>query len=537
LTITNGYASSSSDGGAYGGAIFATSTGVTLTFLRCTISSSRATFGSGIYVGSYGKLTMDYCTFYYNRGANSGGGLYFSGSTARLDFTEFSTNHASTGGGAYLSNGAVSMSSYSFESNAGSVGLDLYVESSATFTQENGCESGTYNYGSGLLLCSGCTIEYLPAVLNIQYFFPSPAPTITKFPSIPDPSTIPTPSPTQIPSEAPSPLPVPLPTYMPSPVPTSLPNPVPSSLPTPSPEPTRTNPPSNVPLSSPTYFPVLKPTALPSNSPRPSNLPTMTQSPTTSPSVSSKPTALPTESALPSSTPTSLTSTPTPQPTFSSPFRRRLQSTDDTYSSWCAESTPLIEVDTQEYLAASVMPNRTVNLIADIYLSSTLYFLIGLNDGLDGFVIDGGGEYKLDGQGHFRCVFVVGSELKMALKDLTVTNGYASSGSTYGYYGGAIYVGGGAVLELNGCTVSSSATESYGHGGAIYVDAATLILTDTIIKNNHVNYGKGGGVYLSSLSKLSMTGGSITSNAQFSGYNTYTAYYYDDDDRTHKSCT
>jgi len=206
----------------------------------------------------------------------------------------------------------------------------------------------------------------------------------------------------------------------------------------------------------------------------------------------------------------------------------------DSLLNWCAEITPSIEADSQSSLAASVMPNRTVNLAANIYLSSTLYFLIGVNEGLDGFVIDGGGRYIISGQNSVRCMFIVGSGLKMGLKGLTVTNGYASSGSTYGYYGGAIYVGDGAVLELDGCTVSHSSTESYGHGGAIYVDAAALKLTDTVIMNNYAFYGKGAGLYLSSLSELSMTGGSISSNVQCSGYVTYIYYYYDNVNDLHR---
>ena len=55
LTITNGYAAATSSGGAYGGAIYAGS-GIELTFSGCTISSSTATYGSGIYMASSGVL-------------------------------------------------------------------------------------------------------------------------------------------------------------------------------------------------------------------------------------------------------------------------------------------------------------------------------------------------------------------------------------------------------------------------------------------------------------------------------------------------
>jgi hypothetical protein len=250
--------------------------------------------------------------------------------------------------------------------------------------------------------------------------------------------------------------------------------------------------------------------------------------PTPIPTASSLPTTLPTLSLLPSPTPTSFTLKPSPQPTFSSPLRRRhLSNAVSTSSSWCAENTPNVEVDNEDYLVASIMFNRTVHLTANIFLTNTLYFLIGVNKRLDGFVIDGDGQYKLDGRDSVRCLFIVGDGLRMGLKDLTVTNGYASASSTYGYYGGAIYVGDGAVLEMDGCTVSSSATANSGQGAGIYVDAATLILTDTTITNNYMYYGKGAGLYLTSLSKLTMSGGSITLNAQRSGYDVTYTYSYD----------
>jgi len=507
LTITNGYASSSSDGGAFGGGVYATSTGVAMTFSRCTISSSRAAYGSGIYIGTYGVLTMDYSSFYNNQGATSGGGLYFSGSSATLSYVEFSTNYATSGAGAYIFSGDFSMSSYSFASNTATDGFDLYLGSSSSFTPKNGCERGTYNYGSGLLSCSGCAIAYLPAVLVIDYIFPSPAPTVTKMPTVPDPSALP--------SSSPSILPYPEPSSLPSSLPSESPSPIPSSL------------------------PVLNPTLSPSLSLRPSILPTANQVPTTLPSLPLLPVRMPTVSAPPLLAPSQPLRNDTPPPTSSPKLRRHLLDwiLPDLYLNWCAEMTPNVEVQSQSALAASIMPNRTVHLAANIYLSSTLYFLIGVNEGLEGFVIDGGGRYTISGQDSVRCMFIVGSGLKMALKSLRVTNGYASSQSTHGNNGGAIYVGDGALLELDGCTVSSSATASYGHGGAIYVDAATLILTDTIISNNYVYHGKGAGVYLAANSELSMVGGSITSNAQYSGYITYKSYTYYSDGSIRGTCT
>jgi len=137
--------------------------------------------------------------------------------------------------------------------------------------------------------------------------------------------------------------------------------------------------------------------------------------------------------------------------------------------------------------------------------------LIGVNERMD-FALDGKGLWKLDGQDSVRCLFISGNEMSLRLKDLTVTNGYASASSTFGYYGGAIYVGDGAVLEMNGCTVSSSSTASSGKGAGIYVNDATLTLSNTVVEFNVMYYGKGAGVYLASSSVFSMIGGSIKFN-------------------------
>ena len=117
-----------------------------------------------------------------------------------------------------------------------------------------------------------------------------------------------------------------------------------------------------------------------------------------------------------------------------------------------------------------------------------------------------------------RCFFFDGDGIEVTFIGLTITNGYASSSSPDGAHGGAISVENGAVLKLEGCTVSSSRTSSSGQGAGIYVDEATLILVNTVIEFNVMYYGKGAGVYLTSSSVLTMAGGSLNYNfAQSSG--------------------
>ena len=203
---------------------------------------------------------------------------------------------------------------------------------------------------------------------------------------------------------------------------------------------------------------------------------------------------------------------PTPRPTF---FVSPTLEPTSSFTQKCALPTPEADVNTEEALEASVMLNRTVFFSADIYLSATLYVLVGVNDRLN-FDLDGKGLWKLDGQDSVRCLFI-GSGVRMGLKDLTITNGYAAY-YPHGASGGGIFVGSGAVLKMDGCTVSSSRTASYGQGAGIYVDEATLILVNTVIEFNVMYYGKGAGVYLTSSSVLTMAGGSLNYNfAQSSG--------------------
>jgi hypothetical protein len=621
LTLSNGQATSASLDGSLGGAVYARSS-IKLTFSGVTISSSSASYGSGIYVASSSVLHMDYCTFYYNQGATSGGGLYFAGTTAYLAHIDFLSNYAVTGGGAYFSAGTVSLIVYTFLGNSGTTGADVYVSSSSTLLPGDGCSRGTYNYGTGILVCSGCTNEYLPADLFIQRLIPTPFPTPVPSPvPTPLPSSLPSSSPTELPSPVPSILPtisfIPSalpsssPTLLPSNVPSLEPTPIPTHLPTvtsnptilpspvptsgPSPTPTVSSPPTIMPVPQPTLVPTqthapsLGPSATPSQrptfkpsksltsrpflspsssdsrpSPQPSSRPSVesplqpassrrrlaqtltpsssftspksanTSRPSSSPSSlpeappsplpSSTPTALPllaptpSPSSLPSSTPSALPSqAPTLVPSF---FFPPTSEPTSSFMHECALPTPEADVNTEATLEASLMHNRTVYLGADIYLSATFYILIGLNERLN-FVLDGKDLWKIDGRNAVRCMFIVGSGVEVGLKDLIVTNGYAASSTTNGYYGGAIYVGDGAIVNMEGCTVSSSRTATYGRGAGIYIDNAVVALVDTVVEFNVIYRGKGAGISLASSSVLTMSGGSIKYNFARS-YDCYT---------------
>jgi hypothetical protein len=316
LTMINGKAQSTTLDGSLGGAIYVGS-GIEILISRSTISSCNAYHGSGIYVASYSVLSMNFCTFYNNRGATAGGGLYFSGSSATLAHMDFLSNDAISGGGAYFSAGTITLTIYTFSSNAGTNGEDLFISSNSIFSTADGCSYDFFNFGSGFLLCDGCSIEHLPAHLETQILIPSPLPT-----SLPSQSSAPTYLPTSLPSQssAPSQLPTPSPSlsFAPTPLPTLLPSQSPTSTPLPTFLPSLSSAPSQLPtpIPSQSYAPTSLPTLLPSHStaptPLPTSLPTLSsapsQLPTPIPSQSSAPTPLPTLLPSQSSAPTQLPS-------------------------------------------------------------------------------------------------------------------------------------------------------------------------------------------------------------------------------------
>ena len=84
-------------------------------------------------------------------------------------------------------------------------------------------------------------------------------------------------------------------------------------------------------------------------------------------------------------------------------------------------SRRMVTVTTQEEFEAAVASDTTIEVAADIYLSSEIDI-----DGITGLVINGNG-FKIDGQGYVTsCMWIEGGS-EVTMNQLTVTNGYVVS--------------------------------------------------------------------------------------------------------------
>ena len=78
--------------------------------------------------------------------------------------------------------------------------------------------------------------------------------------------------------------------------------------------------------------------------------------------------------------------------------------------------------------------------------------------------------------------------------------------------GGGIYNAAGAVLEMNGGTISGNAATT-GNGGAIYTASVNEVkLNGVTVSGNSSTSGSGGGIYLADNSSMTITGGEIYAN-------------------------
>eukprot|EP00615_Pteridomonas_danica_P016988 CAMPEP_0114377208 /NCGR_PEP_ID=MMETSP0102-20121206/857_1 /TAXON_ID=38822 ORGANISM="Pteridomonas danica, Strain PT" /NCGR_SAMPLE_ID=MMETSP0102 /ASSEMBLY_ACC=CAM_ASM_000212 /LENGTH=412 /DNA_ID=CAMNT_0001531735 /DNA_START=302 /DNA_END=1536 /DNA_ORIENTATION=+ len=119
----------------------------------------------------------------------------------------------------------------------------------------------------------------------------------------------------------------------------------------------------------------------------------------------------------------------------------------DYLSTSCVAWSATATVTTQDELQEAIMPNRTIELGADIYLTSTIVIINEPDRVLVGLVIDGKGVYSVDGGGSVRCFYVSG-DVDMTLQNLIITSGYVSSSSFSASYGAAIYQGSYVVLNM-----------------------------------------------------------------------------------------
>jgi hypothetical protein len=124
--------------------------------------------GAGIYIGSGADVKLSFVMFRGNKASSSGGGCYNSGGKVQFRSCTWLSNEAqsSAGGALYLtgSASATTLMTYEFNSNSASSYNDVY-KASGTLVVDNGCSEGEYTYGSGILMCYGCSLTY-PANLS-----------------------------------------------------------------------------------------------------------------------------------------------------------------------------------------------------------------------------------------------------------------------------------------------------------------------------------------------------------------------------------
>jgi len=125
--------------------------------------------------------------------------------------------------------------------------------------------------------------------------------------------------------------------------------------------------------------------------------------------------------------------------------------------------------------------------------------------------INGAGKVTFNGQGASGFFLITGNPV--FFQRLVFTNGRSS-------YGGAFFVAGGAVVHLDGSTVSNNGAQQ---GGGIIVGAnGTLYVADSTISGNKATY-TGGGIQVAADGSAYVRRSTISGNSASSGAGAYTA--------------
>ena len=102
-----------------------------------------------------------------------------------------------------------------------------------------------------------------------------------------------------------------------------------------------------------------------------------------------------------------------------------------------AAQQTVTQAGTQIELLDAIGSNTTAVLTGNIDLEYSLDIADSATgiviENVQGFVIDGAG-FAINGQGSMRCVYVGGSGTTVELRNLTVTNGRSTVGSTNGIF-------------------------------------------------------------------------------------------------------
>lgn len=134
-----------------------------------------ATGGGGIYVVSYGNLTVNNSNIYRNQSQGPGGGVFNEGGTATLNGDFLGENTARTFGAGTANSGTLNAYDSSFTNNVVTAGLlgggggGFYNEGTATLTRISISENHAINdFGGGGIMNKGSslTLNYVNVVNN-----------------------------------------------------------------------------------------------------------------------------------------------------------------------------------------------------------------------------------------------------------------------------------------------------------------------------------------------------------------------------------
>ncbi len=141
--------------------IFTLASSAVVEMTNLTISHGASADGGGIYIGSNGSLTLNFCNVSNNTSSFTGGAIS-AGNATTLNVTQstFASNTAQYGGMMYTyTNGTVNINQSTLTGNAASAaGGGLYVESGSTFTSTNNTFSGNTTGGNGGAIVNQATI-------------------------------------------------------------------------------------------------------------------------------------------------------------------------------------------------------------------------------------------------------------------------------------------------------------------------------------------------------------------------------------------
>jgi len=151
-------------------------------------------------------------------------------------------------------------------------------------------------------------------------------------------------------------------------------------------------------------------------------------------------------------------------------------------------TTSVVVVSTQDALTENLKSNTTINLGADILLSTIKAESptgVIIHNGQAGLVVDGLGLYEVDGQNAVRCFYISGGGVNVVIQNLVITRG---SGN-----GGGLYIKK-AEVRLTSCTISKNNGIGVNVGGGLYITSATVSLVNCAIVDNKAHRAGGIGI-------------------------------------------